>query len=166
MLGVFDHHLEGVDRALSRKRSDLSARDIGLGAGDRRADRRQQSGLIDAGHFDLDRARRLPFSSQRHFNLTMRVAFQDGGAADSVHRDTSAAGDKSDDLLSGQRMAAQREPNQNVVDPLDANTQAALLPDTRRKRRLERTVRLFSRRLSSFSGGTSFDKTWRVVMRP
>ena len=105
MFGILDHHVEGVERLLARESSYLSPRDIGFGAGDRGADGRQESGLIYAGDFYFDRARRLPaFFFPAHLDLPVRVAFENRRATHRMNRNASPASDKTDDMLSRQRM--------------------------------------------------------------
>src|SRR5258706_5601760 len=55
LLGVGDHDFEGVERLLIREGAHLRAGDVDVRAGDRRADRRQQAGAVDAADVDFDR---------------------------------------------------------------------------------------------------------------
>ena len=101
MLGVLDHNLECVDGFLARESSNLSPRNIGLGARNRGADRGQQTGLIDTSHFDLYRTRRLNVFFPGHLDLAMGIAFENRRTADRMNGNAPSAGDKPDDLFAG-----------------------------------------------------------------
>src|SRR2546426_5989942 len=72
----------------------------------------------------------------------MRIAFHGRGAPDGVIRNAPPASDETDDRLAGQWMAAQREPDEHVIDPLHAYTQPALLLRNQTKQTFERAFGL------------------------
>src|SRR5205807_3317766 len=64
---------------------------------------------IHTRDFDFYRARGLTVFFPAHFDLSVRVALQDRGAADGMHRDSPSTGDESDDAFTRERMATKRK---------------------------------------------------------
>src|SRR5262249_13748561 len=106
MLGILDHHVEGVERLLARESPYLSAGNIGFGARDCGADGRQKSGLVYAGDFYFHRTGGLStLFFPIHFDLPMRIAFEYRRATHCMNGNTPPTSDETDDLLSRQRVA-------------------------------------------------------------
>src|SRR4029453_14589818 len=104
MFGIFDHHVEGVERLLARESSYLSPRNVRFGACNRGADGGQESRLIYAGDFFFHCARRLPtFFFPAHLDLPVRVAFENRRATHSMNCNASPSSDETDYFLSRQR---------------------------------------------------------------
>src|SRR5512147_2053503 len=122
MFGILDHHVEGIERLLARERSYLRPRYVSFGARYRRADRCQESRLVDAGDFYFYRPRRLTaFFFPTHLDLAMRIAFKNRRTTHRVNGHASPASDETDDLFAGQGMATQSESHQDIIDAFHSN---------------------------------------------
>ena len=122
---------------------NLRARDIGLRAGDRRADRRQQARLIDAGHFDLDRPRRLLgfLPARRRFFDADRSPTRSGNRRYGSSRPRPRVM-KPTMCSPGNGWQHSAKRTKTSSDPLDADPQAALLLGHQAKQRLQRAAGL------------------------
>src|SRR5438093_4032847 len=138
---------EVVDAAPVVSHGDLGLRDVAVAGRDGARDLRQEprSVLADVnGDADRPLAGLLHVPLDVDQPLAVQDALGDGQAIARVHREPAAARDEADDRITGQRIAAPREPHQQVVDTADPDTVGGL--GTRRGRarllrRLQQRVR-------------------------
>src|SRR5262245_10707474 len=130
---------EVVDAAAVVGHRHLGLRDVAVarrdGTGDLREEPRPVLADVDR---DADRALAglgyVPLDVDQPFPI--EHALGDGEAIARVHREPAAPGDEAHDRIARQRIAAAREPHQEVVDPADAYAVGRRRPGLRRLRPL------------------------------